>query len=191
MENITAFMKAFIAADHEARRAVYCAHSQAEFDEKVRALDAFFDQSQGAMGFHDAWDFADPSDQSDSAATGRKMLAATRPRTLFLIRHYDHREFGALARCYVDPGMARRRTRYLENLFVATTPKGLRIVAVWRVCLACLGSGRLGGEACSTCGGTGWEPAGGAPLAELGRVTKVERFEAPTDPTSLADYQKD
>jgi len=191
METITTFMRAFIAADHAARRAVYCAPSEEEFDEKVRALDAFLDEGQGAMEFPYAWDFVDPSDQSDGAATGRRMLAATRPRTLFLIRHYDHREFGALARCYVDSGMAWPGTRYMESLFVAATTEGPRIVAVWRVCVTCRGSGRLGDDACSTCGGTGWEPAGGATLGELGRITEVERFEAPTDPTSRADYEKD
>lgn len=191
MENVVAFMKAFIIADYEARRAVYSAHSQSEFDEKVRALDAFFDQTHGAMGFQRPWNYVDPSDQSKRASTRREMLADTRPRTLFLIRHYDHQEFGALSRCYVDDGTAGEHTLYLESVFVANTPKGLRIVARWGVCVACLGSGRQGEEACSSCGGTGWEPAGGATLGELGPVTKVERFEAPTDPASLADYQRD
>src|SRR5262249_27815237 len=115
----------------------------------------------------------------------------TRPRILFLIRTYQHPEFGTQARCYVDSGTRLARTRYFENLFAAKTPAGLRIVARWRVCLACRGSGRIGANTCQTCNGTGWEWAGGGKLGDLGPVTKVERFEAPTDLVSLADYEKD
>jgi hypothetical protein len=179
MDDIIAFLKAFATADLAARRAVCAAAPDPEFDAKVRALDAFYDQSQGPMGFDEIRPpNADPAVLAQS-------LGRVAPRIVFLIRRYRHPAFGDLWRAYVSTGTAASVTRYFESLFVGATDKGLRIVARRRVCFACGGRG----DACSTCGGSGWEPAGGAALGDLGAPVETLRLEAPTDPVSLKDYE--
>jgi hypothetical protein len=183
MDDIIAFLKAFVAADLAARRAVYAARSDADFDAKVRELDAFYDQRQGPMGFDEIRPpNADPAVLEES-------LRRVGPRIVFLIRRYRHGEFGDLWRCYVSSGVTGAVTRYFESLFVARTDKGFRVVARWRICLACRGAGESGGQTCAMCAGDGWEPGGGGELGDLGAPVETLRLEAPTDPVNLKDYE--
>lgn len=190
MDEVVEFIRRFIEKAHEAERAAYLP-DRAEFDARLRDADSSFDQTAGALGLNIAWGYKDDATDPEMADAGRQALARMRPAILFLVRRYAHPVFGDLYRAYIDSGTKKRQTSYLYNLSVARRPDGLKIIARQGKCLTCRGSGQLDGEACYQCGGTGWEDLGGEQLGDLGPAVEVRRLEAPTDPQSLADYQKD
>jgi hypothetical protein len=190
VDEVIAFVQDFIAREYEARRAC-CQPDRSVFEDKRREAESFFDQEAGSIGLDMAWNWASEKEDPDLAKALPQILARMRPDILFLVRRYRHPRWGDLYRAWVDGGTQRRRTSYLLSLFVARTPRGLRIIAKWGTCVTCRGTGVLDGEGCPECGGTGWEFAGGEQLGELGPVVEVRRLEAPTDPQSLADYERD
>jgi hypothetical protein len=188
VDEACAFMNDFIAAAYAARRAVFTARSQAEFDQAKRAVNAFFDPS-GSSSFHNIWD---PVDEQDASAVARrdKLLARMRPAALFLVRRYRHAALGDLYRFYLDSGQM-DPVRFFECYFVARLDIGWRIVGLWGVCLSCGRTGLLAGDTCDECDGTGWSQGGDKTIGPLGPVQEVRRFLAPTEPMSRADYDQD
>ena len=189
MDDIIAFIHEFIKRDYEARRAAPAEPDDAKFAQCVAALDELFD-IPGGSGISRAPNFATNPDPRRVAAR-KQTLERMRPRKCFLIRQYNQASFPELYRCYVDSGIDLGPSGYFESLFVARRKNGLRIVSRWGVCLTCRGAGVIDGSRCGACGGSGWEPAGGALLRDLGPETDVRRLVPPSDPSSLADYNND
>lgn len=190
MDEVIAFLRDFIASDYEARLASY-QPDRAMHDEKRRKAESFLDPETGAISLGLAFAWVDEKDDPEGANAIPQIIARKQPSILFLVRRYNHPVFGDLHRAYIDRGERARSTGYLWSLYVARTPRGLKIIARHGKCLTCRGSGQLDGEPCYQCGGAGWNDLGGEAIGDPGPVVEVRRLEAPTDPQSLADYERD
>jgi len=188
MDAVIPFIREFIRAEFEARRAMFTENDDAVFAACVQAADRFFDSRAGGT------DIGRPPGLSEAAKDPDSLEAAAldelRLRTLFIVRQYHVTEYGDLFRGYVSSGMKARKSRYFHSLFVARSAIGLAIIGRWGICVTCWGSGTVDDRPCPTCVGSGWEPAGGMQIGQLGPVLDTRRLEAPTHPLSLADYNQ-
>lgn len=184
MEDIIAFMQAFVAKEYEAYRTLYAEREYAVFAQRRRELDRFFSWFRGGPPYR----FPDQSDEEFDAA--KAALDNIRPRTLFQIKQYEHPVLGNLYRSYTSDTLSTDATNYFANFFVAYDGTDRRIVAEYLVCLICQGSGEVDEDICPECNGEGWEHFGGIELdlENLGPLIAVRRLQPPDSHAQRMDY---
>ncbi|MEQ8996794.1 MAG: hypothetical protein RID53_09865 [Coleofasciculus sp. B1-GNL1-01] len=106
---------------------------------------------------------------------GKEQLEQTQPRIFFQVKKYQHPTHGNLYRCYVSSTL-RGRSTYSTCFYLANTENGLKIVSQYNV------SSDPGN-------GISWNWRGGLKLDKLGELVEVRKFQAPTDPEHLKEYE--
>jgi hypothetical protein len=186
MDEAVEFIRAFIKKEHEATLALYGERDEAVFRQKVvevlRCLDASERIQVGLTR-------PEPADKR-WFRDGRDALAITVPRALFMVARYQHTIHGEIFRAYLGDRLGFPRVSYSESLFYAHTPDGLRIVAQYPRCSECRGAAVIGDEKCPECDSSGFSYLSGVRFAALGAPVELRKFQAPTEPVSLAFHEK-
>lgn len=186
MNDVVDWLQRFTRCTYEAQVAAY----SPELDDdtharRFAALDQFYALEENVhVGISRGREMSD-----DGKARSASMRARLVPRVLFMVKKYQAPGAEELYRAYVGGSFKHDVGSYAQALTLAQTPRGLRIVAVDGNCMNCRGRGKVDGEPCGDCGGTGWEHESGRKLGDLGAPVEVRKLQAPTDSVSRADYE--
>jgi len=165
MEDAINFIKQFIDEEYEALVAQWTEHDNSVFKTKRRELNRFYGP-----------DITPEINRPRSVdkrwfEKAKKYLDMIQPRILFQVKQYEHPTLGNLYRCYVSTTQ-RSNSTYFACLYVAHTEQGLKIVAQYNTDFE-----------------GGWDWSGGVKLETLGKLIEVRKFQAPTEPENLKEYE--
>jgi hypothetical protein len=163
METAEAFIRDFIAKEHEALRAKY-GDPNPVFIPKLQAVNALF-----------ARDVATKSGISRMSSANLDELRPRQksivPRRVLAAHEYSNPTLGALFE-YVLTGPEEAQGGAADaKYYVRNTDGGMRIVSYYVACHDCGGTGKRAGKACPHCA-SGWVYADGVTLASPGTLVK-------------------
>jgi len=180
-------LRQFTRRDHEARLALYTEPDPETYQRKVAEVEQHYALEEGVYtGFSHRRQLSEQWHR-----TRDKMGKRVTQRVLFQVKKYESPEFGELFLAYLSGEFKHDQDGYAQRLVLTQTKAGLRISSVDGLCLSCTGRGKIGEEQCSACGGRGWEHGSGRKLGTLGQLVETYKLQAPTDPTSLAEYESE
>jgi hypothetical protein len=165
MEDAINFIQAFIGKEYEALVAQWTERDDSIFEEKRNEVRQFY----GAYLTPEV-NRPEPVDNK-WFKKGKKYLDMIQPRVLFQVKQYEQPTLGNLYRCYVSTTQ-RDDNNYFSCLYIGNTEQGVKIVAQYNTDFE-----------------GGWNWRGGVKLDTLGKLIEVRKFQAPTDPENLKDYE--
>lgn len=177
IEAATGFIKAFIKEEYEALVSQYTERNSEIFQGKLEKLKKFY--APGILPDVNRSPFTSERWFEEGKKTVESVLA---PRVLFQVKEYEHPTLGKIYRCYVSNTTTARNNQhsYFANFYLTDRKDGLKIVAKYHI----------DREITNLDGGLeGWNNRGGIELETLGKLNEVRKFQEPSDPKHLAEYQ--
>jgi hypothetical protein len=185
MDEAIELLRRFVELECRARQANYTEPDDRKFLELVRAWDKLYGgelRSGLSRPTAPAATYADP----DHVAAG----ARQRPRTIFAVARYQLDGSDVYRAWMGDTELGRRGESMPQSFYLTSGDGGLKVVAIYRVCSACLGTGIEDGEPCSTCGEAGWLHGRGVEWPPLGAPLEVRKLAPPpSDPLFKPAYE--
>lgn len=176
MDEAIEFLRAFVEAECRAERANYLEPDDKKFLALVWAWDAMFG-GELRSGLSRPTEPAELYASPDYVAAG----ARQRPRSIFAVARY-RRDGTDLFRAWMgDTELGPRGESMPQTLYIERNQGKLKVVSVYRVCSACLGTGIEDGERCSTCDAAGWLFRRGVEWSALGPPLEVRKLAPPSD----------
>jgi hypothetical protein len=187
------FFQQFIRAEYEMATAAYGERDTGLYVEKYAEFERFLKdvKTMDSRG-RDLDDFTlelMAAEGEDWFETGKKVLEALRPRTLFQVKHYIHPEWGDLFRGYLSHPRAPIVNVYGFNFYATRIDDELRIISMYSTCDECFTTGKIKGKPCRECGATGWRFQEGRRIETPGRLVEVRKLQPPADPEQLREYE--
>jgi hypothetical protein len=186
MDELLAFLRGYVAADHEVDVAQYTERDPKEFLPRIRRLEQFF-----AEGVSTGISASLPEFDDEERAIFTAKAARLVPRSLFKVKKWEHPREGVLYQAYLGSPTPAKQKGYLTSVLVKKVRGDFKIVGRYAVCLACFATGRHGGKRCPDCSAPGWDYREGLKLKTFGKLQETLRLEAPTNPAFLSEYESD
>ena len=169
MDKAVAFIRTYIEKEYDTEIAHYTERDDSVFKAKLTELNKMY-----AAGLTS--EIYRPKGVPESRfKRWQKQLEQTQKRVLFQVKKYNHPDHESLYRFYLSSTQLGDDT-YFTCFYLANTENGLKIVSQYNV------SSDQGN-------GISWNWRGGLKLDKLGELVEVRKFQAPTDPEHLKEYE--
>ena len=185
MDEIIRFVKALLQAEYDALAVQPSDRLDASlYRAKLEQVNSFF----STKILEDLGQIISPQDGLFEPGEKRINTELLRPRPIFQIKAYEHPELGDIFRVYVGlPWQTKEgQSGYFANYFVANTEEGLKIVSRYLLDLFAESSDSRFED-----GSLSWIWSGGLEFTTLGRLVEVRKFEIPSEPASLEEFESE
>jgi hypothetical protein len=186
LDAVVAWLRSYVAADHETEFAQYVEHDQQKYVALIRNLERFF-SDEVSTGL----DASLPALNDDDRALFRAQADTLIPRAIFKIKRWKHPQEGVLYQAYMGSPIPARQNGYHQSLLVKPMEGQFTIVARYTACLACFATGLYDGKRCPDCSAPGWDYREGLNLKSFGNAQATRHLQVPTNPAFLPEYESD
>lgn len=183
---IVAWLRRYVAADHETEVAQYVEHDQQKYVALIRNLERFF-SGEVSTGLGASLPTLDDDDRELLRAQAHELI----PRAIFKVKRREHPREGVLYQAYLGSPIPARQNGYHQSLLVKPMAGQFTIVARYAACLACFTTGLYDGKRCPDCSAPGWDYREGLNLKSFGNAQATRHLKAPTNPAFLPEYESD
>jgi hypothetical protein len=190
MDEVIEFARRYIALSFEHSRAMWQIKDDREYQKVLAELDAMFAVPDGSG------EGRSPGLSPEKLAKYAHDYAASAhvPTLLFQVKEYEHPKLGRIFLCYfsiLTRDADADVTAYHLGYWVQRTKDGLKFISLTDYCPACHATGVFQGKKCPECHGAGWNHRDGIKIGDPGKLVAVRKLEAPTDPDSLEEYNRE
>lgn len=179
MEEVLAFLEAFVKEEYETIIALHTEPNDDIFEAKCSRLNNLLVKDLDSELYRSS---------AKNLESVEKVLRTYQPRILFQVKQYNHPIFHELYQAYMSSTW-RGSNHYFTSFFIGKVANSLKVLAQYNICNECNGTGWQDDYHCEECNGFGWNWRGGFKLKELGKLVDVCKFQPPDNPTQITEYK--